>query len=293
VPKPKSERVTVTCANCGQQRQVTVTYASKSATGIFFCGNECRKAYAGKIPHPGRHVARIEVACEMCGEMTKRTTRQAEQNQSGRFFCSAECHGRAGKRPTVIKKRPCEICGREFKPASRTVTARFCSRDCQRVWQSRRGITRICPICDTSFRISPSRAERTAALYCSQKCQGAARTKTGIGRLHNGRQVTTNTKGYALIYQPDHYAAHPGNGRTLEHRWVMEQHLGRRLSAAEQVHHVNGDKTDNRPENLQVLVADEHTRVTLREGSQRRRAAQARIRELEAEIARLREAAAD
>lgn len=74
-------------------------------------------------------------------------------------------------------------------------------------------------------------------------------------RWKGGR--TESSHGYVLVRKPDHPNAQ-NNGYVYEHRLVAQEKLGRPLREDEHVHHKNGDKTDNRPENLEVIGRTEH-----------------------------------
>jgi len=79
---------------------------------------------------------------------------------------------------------------------------------------------------------------------------------SGNGQWRGG--VIRSVRGYRLIYQPDHPHAQQPNGYVLEHRLIAEQILSRLLTAEEEVHHINGHRSDNRLDNLTVLSRADH-----------------------------------
>lgn len=71
-----------------------------------------------------------------------------------------------------------------------------------------------------------------------------------------GKKITP--KGYVLTLDKNNPDSDI-SGYIMEHRKVMSQHLGRRLKKDEAVHHINGNKADNRIENLELTNWSEHT----------------------------------
>lgn len=92
-------------------------------------------------------------------------------------------------------------------------------------------------------------------LYALGNCQGHYRRvkvgSTDLGPLRKGRRLKVNNSGYHQIYEPGHPNAN-GSGYVMLHRYIVAEHLGRPLLPSENVHHINGDRTDNRIENLEL-----------------------------------------
>lgn len=80
----------------------------------------------------------------------------------------------------------------------------------------------------------------------------AIRFKKGH-RIGTGRY--TDKRGYVWVVIP-------GTGKKRqEHRVVMESILGRGLLSNERVHHISGEKNDNRPENLMLMDVRQHNHL--------------------------------
>ena len=127
-------------------------------------------------------------------------------------------------------EKVCPECGRLF------------SRDRHRVCSS-------CRRLDTCSCGRPKRKEYPKCTSCTPRGMEANGNWKGGSTYHK--------KGYVMVATVNH----PRGRYVFEHILVMEKLLGRLLEPDENVHHKNGQKADNRPENLELWVKPQPTGV--------------------------------
>lgn len=123
----------------------------------------------------------------------------------------------------------CKECNKEFVPSSRHLR---------------------CPSCrNHSYNICSCGEQKLRNSKLCKKCFDQTNKKPVNWR---GNRIRHKQSGYSQIRVPDHPNA--VGGYVFEHRLVMEDMIGRILTSNENVHHKNGIKDDNRPENLELWV---------------------------------------
>jgi hypothetical protein len=111
-----------------------------------------------------------------------------------------------------------------------------------------------CVVCGKDFLTQHYRGHGTT---CSHKCG----TQLRWNRFHDenpDRICKKRDHGYIYLIFPDKHTI-------AEHRYVMENHLKRKLAKNEHVHHINGDRSNNNLENLVLLTRSEHNSVHKKE----------------------------
>jgi hypothetical protein len=108
--------------------------------------------------------------------------------------------------------------------------------------------TFVCARCKTTFKRYPSQRTK-ATTFCSRSC---------LTSFHVGKNAP-NYKGGCLSVKGYRLQGAGKSGKVVyEHRLIAEKVLGRPLKRDEVVHHINGDKTDNRNSNLLICTRQYH-----------------------------------
>lgn len=125
----------------------------------------------------------------------------------------------------------------------------FCSKKC--FYEAGR-IKRSCLKCKKIFFITKFNAKHGRGIYCSRKCVlSSIFNKEKNPRWNGGRRIQS---GYIFLASPDHpYKSY--SGYVAEHRLVMEKKISRYLLPSEVVHHIDGNRSNNKIENLQLFAS--------------------------------------
>lgn len=154
--------------------------------------------------------------------------------------------------------RECKKCGKVFSVfvsedrgrAKENKHARsFCSVKCADEFKRKRNIVK-CDFCGSDTEKMICRIENSKVHFCNSKC---FRSYYAINPSHKANG-TWLENGYEITYI--------GNNVGIKtHRKVMEEHIGRKLLPKELIHHIDGNKLNNKIENLKIVTPSEHSKL--------------------------------
>lgn len=165
----------------------------------------------------------------------KQCEKPFESQQEKASYCSTTCWYAFTKARRTV---PCEVCLKPFERVYKT--QKTCSVDCGN--QTKKADRFVaCKTCASIFE----RPHGKMQSHCSRSCANTGRVRAGEFRREEGA-TQPHGSGYVMEKRGTKWA--------MQHRLVMEATLGRPLESFERVHHKNGDRKDNRPENLELWL---------------------------------------
>lgn len=199
-------------------------------------------------------MTKISAICPICG---LHFPHLARGHHGPRVYCSMECYRRRPRhefKPKTIDK-PCLQCGEVFQASlkeHRRGNAKYCSPRCSqisKIGKRPREPNVTCAWCKTQFYRNESHKvnSKSGLFFCCRQCKDRAQTLDGLKEIHpplynNG--LASYRKTALRIYRP---------------RCMICGYD--RCTGALEAHHLDRDRSNNKPKNLSILCANCHAEV--------------------------------